>query len=435
MSEEKRAAARHRYRKKREPTERPATFREVFSSREFRALYAATLLSWVGDYIAKAAVAALVYQKTSSVAVSAATFAIGYVPWVLGGPVLAALAERNPFRRVMVICDVFRAGLVALVAIPGMPVPAMLVLLFTTALLNPPFEAARSALTPRLVEGDRYAQALVLQNITSQAAQLAGYVTGASLAAFHPHAALLLDATTFVLSGLLVRLRIRAYQPAAVRAQRTHLLRETGQGFRMVFGSDVLRAIAVLIFALMLFTTVPEGLAAAWAGHLSHGDPTGAGLDQGLIMAGYPAGFILGGLLVTRLLPPQDRRRLIRPLAVLVPLAVVPALLDPPAVVIMVMTAVCGFAAAGLFPTANSLFVQALPDAFRARAFGIMQSGVLVLQGVAIFSCGALADHFALPTVVGLWSLAGVLVMGVASAQWPTRHRFRRAFEAAAAVN
>jgi MFS family permease len=414
--------------------ERAATFREIFSSGQFRALFTATMLSWIGDYLAKAAVTALVYHTTRSVAISAATFAISYVPWVLGGPILAALAERYPYRTVMIVCDVFRACLVAIVAIPGVPVPAMLGLLFATALLNPPFEAARSALLPRVLAGDRYVQATVMQNVTGQAAQLTGYLIGAAMAAYHPHVALAVDAGTFAMSALLVGLFVNSYRPALEKSQRTHLLRETGQGFQMVFGTDVLRAIAILIFTLMLFTTLPEGLAAAWAGHLTRSAGM-AGLDQGLIMAGYPAGFILGGLVVGRLLPPQQRRRLIRPLAVLAPLAMVPALFDPGAPVISLLSLVCGFAVAGLFPSANGLFVRALPDAFRARAFGIMQSGVQIIQGVAIFTCGALADHFDLPMVVGVWSMGGVLIMLVAGAQWPSERRFAAAFASADATN
>jgi len=55
--------------------DRPATFREVLASGEYRALYLASALSWFGDYVARAAVTALVYQETESVAASAATFA------------------------------------------------------------------------------------------------------------------------------------------------------------------------------------------------------------------------------------------------------------------------------------------------------------------------------------------------------------------------
>ncbi|MFC7480802.1 hypothetical protein ACFQX7_13275 [Luedemannella flava] len=103
--------------------DRPATFREVFASRDFRYLYAASTLSWTGDALARAAATALIYQATGSVIASAAGFAISYVPWLIGAPVLVALAERYPARRTMVACDVARMALMAIAALPGLPPP------------------------------------------------------------------------------------------------------------------------------------------------------------------------------------------------------------------------------------------------------------------------------------------------------------------------
>src|SRR4051794_19833484 len=75
------------------PESRPATFGEVFASGEYRAIYAAAALSWAGDFMAKAAVTALVYKQSQSITQSAAAFAISFLSWIAGGPVLAALAE------------------------------------------------------------------------------------------------------------------------------------------------------------------------------------------------------------------------------------------------------------------------------------------------------------------------------------------------------
>src|SRR5262249_24663209 len=76
---------------------------------------------------------------------------------------------------------------------------------------------------------------------------------------------------------------------------------------------------------------------------------------------------------------------------------------------------------AGLGPGANGLFVQALPNAVRARAFGVMQSGVQVFQGLAVFTTGALANRFQLPVVVCLWGTGGVVLMLLVSLTWPSR--------------
>ena len=408
--------------------ERPATYAEVFDSGEFRAVFASSALSWLGDFLAKAAVTALVYTQSHSVLFSAATFAIGYLPWVLGGPVLATLADRYPYRRVMIACDGARAALIALVAVPGIPLWVMLALLFLTSLLNPPFDAARSALTARILSGDRYVVALSLQTSSRQAALLLGYGPGAALGSVQPRLALLVDAGTFLLSALLIWLGVRGREPALHPRDRTWLLRETADGFRIVFGSRVLRSVAVLIFLLALFTVAPEGLAAAWAAQLSH-SPAERGFNQALIMVSTPLGQVVGGLLIGRLVAPERRRALIRPLSVLAALALVPAVMRPHAGVVAVLAGLSGFASAAPIPAAVGLFAQALPESARARAFGVMQSGTQLMQGVGVFVAGLLADRYALPVVIGVMSMVGVAALLLSALTWPGRRQLRSALD------
>ena len=224
-------------------------------------------------------------------------------------------------------------------------------------------------------------------------------------------------------------------EPALRVDQRTHLLRETAAGFKLVFGSPVLRAIALLVFGAMLFTIVPEGIAAGWAGQLTSSTHD-RGWIQGVIMMANPMGFVLGGLTIGRLVPPATRQRLIRPFALLAPLALVFAVLSPRVWGVAVISAACGFASAALIPATNGLFVQALPTAFRARAFGVMSSGVMLLQGAAVFATGALADLFQrVPLVVGFWGVGGTAIMLAVILAWPSADRVTAAIEEAKQAN
>jgi MFS family permease len=206
-------------------------------------------------------------------------------------------------------------------------------------------------------------------------------------------------------------------------------LRETGDGFRLVFGMPVLRAIATLVFCLVPFAIVPEGLAAAWAQEAEGG--AHPGLAQGLIMAAGPVGFILGGVVIGRFVAPERRQALIRPFAVLAPLVLVPSLAGPPAPVVALMALASGFAVAGIMPTLNGIFVLALPHGYRARAYGVMQGGIQLSQGAAVLVTGALAEHIDLPVVVGSWSVAGAVLMGVLAVRWPSARTFDAAIAAA----
>lgn len=416
--------------------EAPATYRQVFESREYRAIFTATVLSWAGDFLAKAAVTALVFRQTGSAVLAGATFAISFAPWFLIGPVLTAFAERLPRRTVMIVSDVVRMVCIALVALPGLPVPVMIGLLFITALGNPPYDASRSALVATLLTGDRLVVGTSLQLTAGQAAQITGYLAGGLLAAVSPQVALLLDAATFAVSALLLTFFVQ-HRPAATMGERRHIIKETIDGFGVVFGTPALRAITLVVFSAMLFAALPEGLGVVWASALHATNDAQRGLYQGLIMLAPAVGFIVGGLIVGRLVPPQMRRKLIRPLAILAPLTLVPALLNPPLPVVCGMALMLGFCISGILPAANGLFVQALPNAYRTRAFGVMQSGMQLLQGGSVIGAGYLARPASmLPVVVGWWSLAGVALMIIATLVfWPTKDRFVAAIERAQRLN
>lgn len=411
-------------------SDRPARFREVFAVREYRAVFGASTLSWIGDYFSRVAITFLIFQDTGQVWLSAAAFAISYLPWVAGGPVLAALAERYPYRRVMISCDLVRMVLIATLAIPAMPLWLLLGLLFVSSLMTPPAQSARSAMLPLLLKGDRYVVGLSVQAMVAQAAQVGGYALGGTFAALvSPRAALLVDSVTFALSAFLIWRWVKPRPSAMTAAHRSHLLRETAEGFRLVFSDRVMRPIAFLVFALVSVVIVPEGLAAAWSADLG-----GGAWRAGLLMASLPFGYVVGALIVGRMLAPSTRMKLIRPLALLTPLALGFALLRPPFVLVLVIGAVAGFGNAVLMPL-NGLFVQVLPDAYRARAFGIMQGGMQVLHATAVLITGAIAEQFSVPVVVGAWAAGGLLLIALAARNWPAQQVIDSQIARVAALN
>ncbi len=417
-------------------TERKVTFSEVFAVGEYRALFSATQLSSIGDYMARAVVMVLVFVETDDMALAAAAFAISYAPWILGGPFLAALAERLRYRPVMVACDVIRAALLGLVALPGMPLPVALLLLFGVALLAPPSQAARSALLPLVLPGEKVVMGIAINQAFGQATQVAGYMAGALVAAqWNPRLAIVVTMITFLVSAVLQQVGLQDRPPAIGAGQRTTLLRETAEGFRVVFGTPALRVIAIIVFASMLFAILPEGLAIGWADALAEqSSGVRRGIYQGLIMVSNPLGMVLGGLLISRLLAPSVRRRLVPVLAVLAPMTMVPSLVNPGIVGVVAMATACGFVMAGMVPTLNGMFVQILRHGYRARAFGVMNSGMQILQGLAVLLAGLLTKVLPLHQVVGLWCTVGVFFMLVLALRWPRLEFFNRAIEETAAL-
>src|SRR3954466_5059603 len=102
------------------------TIGDVLANREFRALYVAQALSVVGDQLARIAVALLVYERSHSPLLTALTYAVTYLPWLVGGPLLSVYADRLSRKRMMIFCDSVRAGLILVIAIPKVPISVAL---------------------------------------------------------------------------------------------------------------------------------------------------------------------------------------------------------------------------------------------------------------------------------------------------------------------
>ncbi|MFI5840296.1 MFS transporter [Catenuloplanes sp. NPDC051500] len=407
--------------------DRPATYREVFSHAEFRVVYGAVALSNLADPIAKAVITLVVFERTGSVALSALAFAVSFLPWLIGGPLLSQFADRYPYRTVMGVTLAFRASLFLVAALFHWPGAVLAAVLFLSTLAAAPEQAARSALLPRILPRDRLVVGLSLVGGLNQITQVVGYVAGAGLAAINVQLVLLLTAGLYTGAAAIVLIGLRGWSGTGAAQRRGP--RGMSQGFALVFGRVELRSIAILVFCAMFFVAMPEGLAAAWADDLSTGDERG--LIQGVIMAAPPVGFIAGSLIVGRLIRPSRRRALIRPFAIAAPLTLVPAVLEPSVPVILVMVAACGFAVGGVLPVAQGLFAVVVPDGLRARAYGVMQTGVTLMQACGVGLTGLLAERFPLPGVISSWSLTGALVMVIVSLGWPTPDRFEAAIAAA----
>src|SRR5688500_15616801 len=181
----------------------------AFRVPEFRVVWAAELFSIAGDQLARVALAVLVYGRTGSAVWAAVAYALTFLPALLGGVLLSGLADRYRRREVMIVSDVGRAVLVAVMAIPDLPLWALCTVLVGVVLLGSPHTPAQGALYPAILEGELYERGLAVRQITSQTAQLVGFATGGLLvAAVSPGIALLGNAVSFALSAVVLRIGV-----------------------------------------------------------------------------------------------------------------------------------------------------------------------------------------------------------------------------------
>lgn len=410
----RRPPGRHR---RAEAQQQQATYREVIAIKEFRALWYAQGLSLLGDQLAQVALAVLVYNRTHSPLATAGVYALTYLPSIVGGPLLAGLADRFARRGVMLTCDLIRAALVAAMAVPGMPFWALCSLVFLVVLLSAPFSAARAALLPEILKEDRYVIGSALQNMTNQAVQMIGFAAGGALiATMGPYRALALDAATFLGSALILISGVRRRPAAAGDDEaKPSMWTMTRAGARLVFGSKKLRTL-VLFAWLCGFYVLPEGIAAPYAAKLYTGTLP-VPVITGLLMAAMPTGTVVGAFLFSRFVSPTRRLRLMGWMAMLSCAPLVVTAMRPPLAVVLAAWVLSGIGGAYQL-AANAAFVQTVPAERRAQAFGLVQSGLMAVQGIGILAGGFAAERLGPEPVVALAGITGVTCAAVLAMIW-----------------
>lgn len=405
---------------------RRASFSEVLANREFRSMWLAQLLSVAGDQLARVAMTILVYDRTRSALLTAITYAITFLPWILGGVGLAGLADRLPRRQVMIAADLARMTLVTMMAVvttvnrSGAGLLLMGGLLFLVTLLDSPFKSARSALVADVLTGERYTLGTAITQITLQAGTVAGFALGGVVVAVvGARTALLADAATFAASAVLLATGLRKRPAAAAGAQGQSHIRLMLAGVRLVFGDPRLRTLMLLGW-LAAFYEAPMSLAAPYAARF-HGLPLA--VTTGLVFAGLPLGTMAGATAFSRLLRPRWQQRLMTPLAVaacalLIFFWAVPGFTA--SLVILGVTGVCG----SYQVAANAAFVTAVAPQHRGQAFGLANGGMQVLQGVWYVAVGGLASEFRTADVIAVSGALGALLAAGLALSW-SRASFR----------
>jgi predicted MFS family arabinose efflux permease len=391
------------------------SFRDVFAVAEFRALWMAQLLSVIGDQLARVALTVLVYDRTRSALLAAITFVVSIVPTFIGGVTLAWLADKYPRRTVMITSDIARAGLVVVMASPGVPLAASVALLFVVTLVGAPFLAARAAIYPDVLTGDRYVMGTAVSLTTFQFAQVVGFATGGALVGFFGvRTSLLVDAATFVASALIVRVWIRS-RPAPATAMSgdrvSSRLAGMVAGARLVFARPALRT-PMLFGWLAAFYNSPEGVVTPLARAVG-----GGAAAVGVILAAQAFGQTVGAIIFSRFVAPPVRLRFIGPMAVAACAVLVLFAWRPDLTFSLLILIVSGLFASYQL-AANAAFVSATPQQRRSQAFGLAQGGMSLGQGTVLILAGAAAEHHAPARVIAVCGAVGAVLALVIALTW-----------------
>ncbi|GAB3591622.1 MFS transporter [Angustibacter peucedani] len=397
------------------------TYRRALGRPEFAALYVARVLSDWGDQLARVAISALVLHRSGSALFAATVFAVSFLPKVFGQALLGPIADRAPRRTLMAACDALRAlALVVLVLAvgAGLPLVALLAILFFVELAGAPFFAAsRALLTELFSERPLYLRASSLMQMSYQFNQVAGVALGGIVvSALGADRALWVDAVTFAVSGVLVVAFVR-HRPAAHSGGAPGiggLLRDVQVGLAFLRRDLPTRSLMLLAWLMLLAIIAPEAVALPYAAE--HGASTAAG---GVLLAASPFGAFLSVMVVSRWSPAVQVRRLVV-LATCVPIPLLGLVADPPWQVAAALFLLAG-AFQGFMVPLMATFSLLAPDELRGRLSGVAGSGFALLSAVAFLVVGALADSTSPGVAVVLSAVVTLVALVPVWSRWPHR--------------
>jgi MFS family permease len=201
----------------------------------------------------------LIYHLTGSAVILGITTALEFLPYPLFGLVIGAWVDRHDRKQILLLTDIARALILALI-----PLAAMLHMLsmwwifgvgFAHASFTLLFDAAQFAVLPSLVASEDLITANGRVQASYSAAAILGPLLAGVLVTHVPLSTLvLLNSATFLVSVLSL-LQIRGTFHVAEPARAAHLVQEIGEGIRYVWHHPVLRSLAILL-ALLNFIEI-----------------------------------------------------------------------------------------------------------------------------------------------------------------------------------
>jgi predicted MFS family arabinose efflux permease len=214
----------------------PAVLR-VLRHRDFALLWVGQAVSLVGDGVYLVAIAWLVYDLSNAPGALALVGFAWTLPQVATLLVAGVLSDRLERRRVLVIADLLRCaaigGIAALALADSVELWQVVVLVVVYGFGQALFQPAFTAIVPNVVPRDELLQANALKELMEPVGMyFAGPALGGLLiAAAGVGTAFLLDAATFAVSAMAIRLMSR--QPPRAKVRRS-VRRELAEGFAYV---------------------------------------------------------------------------------------------------------------------------------------------------------------------------------------------------------
>lgn len=381
-------------------------------NQNFRYLWWGNVVSLLGDWFNLIASAALVTKLTSSGVAISYLFLVRFLPQFLFSPIAGVIADHYDRKQIMILADLLRVVTVSSFLLIRSADQLWLFYLLTATqfMLSALFVPARTAALANIVDQKDLVTANALDSFTwSTMFALGAFLGGVIATLFGNQAAFMLDASSFMLSALLVSRIVMPKRERLTSSDSPGGWLELNQGIRFLWhvpfllgialvkaaGSLVYGAINVLeiSYAEQVYPLSTTGLA-KWLSIDSGGTAT-----LGLIYVASGLGTGLGPLLMRRWLGDTTRRLMVGIsigfLLMAVGISALGLVSTLPAYLVSTFVRTVGTGTTWVFSAA--LLQTLIPDKVRGRVFAFEFAALTLTQSLSILAAGYTQDAFGWP--------------------------------------
>src|SRR5688572_15112975 len=267
----------------------------VFRNRNFSLLWTGQLVETIGNSLTSIAASIYIYRQTGSALSVGLMLMATAAPSLLVGLFAGVFVDRYDRRMIMIVADVLRAILVALVPVL---VPFSVIWLYVIVMLisaiSQFFAPAHESVLPEVASDEELAAANSLIAISAFGSTAIGFAASGLIASRLPIAwAFYLDALTFLISAAcIVFIRLQPQAPAEA-TNAAVVMRNLRAGMHFLFGNDMLRSLFVTSVPVLIGFGLSNALLLPFAHQALNASEFEYGLQEGLTSVGFVVGSLL----------------------------------------------------------------------------------------------------------------------------------------------
>lgn len=387
-----------------------------------RYLWAASLVSTLGDGALLAALPLLAADLTTDPRLISAVAVMGRLPWLLLALLGGALVDRLDRRRLMLITQIGQMLVVGLIALGSRLHAIQIGMLYGFAFAlgcgDVLFMGASQALVPAVVEHDQLdaanGQIIAVESVSRD---FLGPPVGSALFALAAALPFALDAASFLGSALLIS-RIRTPRQPSRSAPLRDVFAEIGEGLSWLIRARLPRTLTLISAAGNFCEAMALSLLVLFARQVLHVGSAG----YGVLLAAMAAGGVLGGLISAQVVARLGTRQVTIAVELISPAAwLAIAAVGHRAIVMIALFTVFSLALSMWNVVAISTRQRLVPNRLLGRVTTASRTLSYGATPLGALAGGFIASRYGL---IAPWAIGGALSLLVALVSLPALWRW-----------